>query len=280
MIRNTLSMFIGASALAAVSLFSLDAQAGGLDACGNIFIDAGANCELLFDGGCEAQCQPPAFTAACAAEGSIMCGGQCNVEADVACTTDCQGACELECEVDPATFDCRASCEGNCSADCSAQCNGSADRSECEASCQSTCSAECKGSCTLEPGEADCVAQCQSCCTGECRAEINMDCQIGCQSDLYVDCKASFEGGCEAQCSAPEGAIFCDGQFIEVSNIAACVAALSELLNTEISGEASASGSFSLGCAVVEDDGRDGALLGFGLLCLTALGLHRRRAGS
>jgi hypothetical protein len=276
MLRNTISLFIGASSLAAVCLFSLDAEAGALDACGDIFVEAGANCEVLTEGGCKVECEAPAFTAVCAAEGSIMCGGQCNVEADVGCTGSCQGSCEAQCEVDPGTFDCRGTCEGNCSADCSAQCDGSANRAECEGSCKATCSGECDASCTLEPGEADCVSQCMGCCTGECRAEINMDCQVGCQSDLYVECKADFKGSCDAQCETPSGAIFCDGQFIETSNIDNCVDALRDLLNASVEFEAEASGSASFSCAVTDAPKGGAALLGFALLCLA--GIARRRA--
>jgi MYXO-CTERM domain-containing protein len=277
LLRNTLSLIVGASSLAAMCLFSLDAKAGALDACGDIFVEAGANCEVLVEGGCKAECEPPAFTAVCAAEGTVSCEGECNVDADVECAASCQGSCEAECNVDPATFDCHGTCEGNCSADCSARCDGSADRAECEGSCQATCSGECDASCTLEPGQADCTAQCMGSCSGECRADINMNCQVDCQSDLYVECKADFQGSCEVQCENPSGAIFCDGQFIETSNIDTCVDALRDLLNANVEVHAEASGSASLSCAVEDEPARGGAaMLGFGLLCLA--GLARRRA--
>jgi hypothetical protein len=117
-------------------------------------------------------------------------------------------------------------------------------------------------------------------CSGECRADVNMDCQIDCQSDLYAECKVDFQGGCETQCESPSGAIFCDGQFIETSNIDNCVDALRDLLNASVEFEAEASGSASVSCAVTDEPagpaGRGaGALLGFGLLCLA--GLSRRR---
>lgn len=276
MIRNTISLIIGATSLAAACLFSFDANAGALDACGDIFVDAGANCEVLVEGGCKAECQPDAFTAVCASEGSLSCSGQCNVAADVGCTGTCQTSCEAECNVDPATFDCRGACEGNCSADCTAQCDASSNRAECEGSCKATCSAECDGSCTLEPGEADCTAQCMGSCNGECRADVNMDCQIGCQGDLYVECRVDFQDACEVQCESPSGAIFCEGQFIETSNIDNCVAALRDLLNASVHVEAEASGSASFTCAVTDEPDRGGAaLLGFGLLCVA--GIARRR---
>lgn len=279
--RNTLpflhglSFLTGAAALAAISLYSPNAEAGALDACGDIFVEAGANCEVLVEGGCTAKCEPVAFTASCAAEGSLSCKGECSVEADVECTASCQGSCEAECDIDPGTFDCRASCEGNCSSDCSASCAADGNSAECEASCKSTCGAECDASCTIEPGQADCMAQCQGCCSGECTAQINMDCQIGCQGDLYVECKADLQGGCETRCEAPEGAIFCDGQFVDVANVQSCANALRDLLDIEIEFEAEASASVS--CAVTDEPTRGGAaLLGFGLLCLAGMGLRRR----
>ena len=83
--RNTWSFLAGAAALTAVSSFSPLAHAGGLAACGDIFIDAGAACEVLVEGGCTAKCEPPAFTAACAVENTLQCGAECSVDADDAC---------------------------------------------------------------------------------------------------------------------------------------------------------------------------------------------------
>lgn len=267
----------GAAALATLASFSFEAHARGLDACGDIFVDAQANCEVLVEGGCEAACKPVAFNAACAVEGSLGCQGECNLDADVECTASCQGTCEAECNVDPGAFDCRAACEGNCSADCSSRCASSANRGECEASCEATCSLECDGACNIEPGQADCTAQCDASCSGECRAAVNMNCQIDCQADLYAECKAELEGGCTAQCSKPEGALFCDGQFIEVSNIDACIDALRDLLDIEVHFEASASASATLSCSVEDEPTQGGAaLLAFGLLCLASIAQRPR----
>ncbi len=271
-ITKALSFLSFSAALASTLLLAPVAEAGGLDACGDIFVDAGANCEVLVEGGCTAQCEPVAFTASCAAEGAIGCQGSCNVDANVDCTASCQGSCEADCNVDPGSFDCRATCEGNCSGDCSARCAGDSNSAECQASCESTCSLECGASCDINAPQADCVAQCQGCCGGECKADINVDCQISCQSDLYVECKADLQGGCEAQCQTPSGALFCDGQFIEVSNIDACANALRDLLNANVEFQAEGSASFS--CSVADEP--SGGVLGFGALCLLALGLRRR----
>lgn len=267
-----------AGALAAAVLLSPEAQAGGLDACGDVFVAGDAECEVLVEGGCKAECEPFAFNASCAAEGSLECSGGCNIEAEVECTGSCQASCEAECEVDPGAFDCRASCEGNCASNCQAQCAGSEDGAECRASCEATCSFECGAACDIDAPQADCVAQCEGCCGGECRAEINMGCQLDCQADFYVDCKADLQGGCEAQCEAPEGALFCDGQFIEVSASAFdnCVAALQDILDIDVSFEAEASASASLSCAVEDEPARGGAAwMGLGLICLAALRLRK-----
>jgi len=277
MLHKTMTILSGAAALVALSLYAPEASAGGLEACGNIFIDAEANCEVLIEGGCEAACKPAAFNASCAVEGTIGCSGECNIDADIECTTGCQGSCEAQCNVDPGSFDCRGACEGNCTGDCSARCQGSDNAGECVASCEATCSGECDASCTLSPGEADCMAQCNGCCAGECRASINMDCQISCQSDLYAECKLELEGGCDVQCSKPEGALFCDGQFIQVSNIKSCAEALRDLLDINVQFQAEASGSVSFSCSVDDAPIRGGgALLGFGLLCLAAVARRQR----
>jgi len=276
--RKTLSFLVGAVALSAASLYAPDARAGALDACGDIWVDAAASCEILVEGGCKAECTPPAFTAVCAVENTLSCSGSCDADVDVECTASCQGGCEAECNVDPGSFDCQASCEGSCSGDCSARCSADPDSAECEASCKATCSAECDASCDIDPGSVDCVAQCSACCDGECRADINMDCQIGCQGDLYADCKLGFQGGCETQCEAPEGALFCDGQFVEVtkSNLDGCVNALRDLLDIEVEFEAEGSASGSVRCSVGEEPTRGAAaLFGFGLLCLASI--RRRR---
>jgi MYXO-CTERM domain-containing protein len=62
-----------------------------------------------------------------------------------------------------------------------------------------------------------------------------MDCQISCQASGYVDCKADLQGGCEIACQSPDGALFCDGQYVDTGgNLQECIAALQALLNIEV----------------------------------------------
>ncbi len=283
---------VPASLLGALSL-TTPAHAG-IDACGDIHVEADAQCEVVVEGGCEVQCVPLQFTAACAAELYVSCEAECTGSASVECTGSCQGSCEADCDVDPGSFDCSATCTARCSADCDAACEADANGGRCKASCNATCSGECDVECSATPPSADCEAQCRGCCSGECNAEANIDCQVGCQTSGYVDCEARLEGGCTASCQQPEGALFCDGQYVDHGgNLEECVNALRALLDIEVSGyasagsrcedgscsaEAEAGGEASVGCAVAPSGPAGGNGLPAALLAgLGALAWARRK---
>lgn len=254
----------------------------GIEACGDIHVEANAECELRGGIECEAECTPVRLEAQCAANLEIGCRGQCNASAEVSCTTDCSGACLAECEVDPGAFDCQASCFADCRGSCEASC---AD-SECEASCEATCSGECDARCNVDLPEADCQAQCEACCSGSCTAEANIMCQIDCQAEGYAQCKADLEGGCKADCQTEKGALFCDGQYVDHGgNLEECVGALKALLDIDVSGYAEgecSNGSCygeaggSITCAV-DPVGPTRWAAVLGVLGLVAFGSARRR---
>ena len=267
------SVFVGVPLLLAPGL----AHAGLLDACGGVFLESDASCELLVEGGCVAECEPPSFTAMCAAEGTVSCDGQCNAQIEASCTTDCQASCQSDCEVDPVSFECGASCDSHCVSSCSGECSAASNRAECEASCEASCGAKCEASCEGTPPSASCSSMCEASCDGSCEAKANMDCQIDCQSDFYVDCKADLQGECEVQCERPEGALFCEGQFISVGNLQTCLDQLASSLDVEVEASAEASADASIACSVTDDPARGGAaLFGLGLFCLAATARRRR----
>jgi len=255
----------------------------GVEACGNIHVEANANCEVLVEGGCEAQCVPPRLEAACAAELTASCEGQCNELPSVECTGSCQADCDAQCIVDPGSIDCRARCEGSCEANCDAECGTD---SECHASCEANCSGSCESSCQVAPPEATCEARCEAACEGSCEANTNLDCQIDCQAEGYVECKARLEGGCETACTRPEGALFCDGQYVDHGgNLEECITALQARYGIEVEGyaegscqpgrcEGEAGGSVS--CSV----GRGGAgFIPFALMIALFGAVRRRTTG-
>lgn len=279
---------LGLASLTFGALLAAPATArAGIEACGDIHVEASAECEVMVEGGCEAQCEPFRMEAACAAELYAECQGQCEASASAECTGSCEADCQAQCEVDPGTFDCRASCEGDCQASCDGRC--SSDDSECRASCEAACSGECDARCEVEPPEASCDARCEASCEGSCQAQASLDCQIDCQAEGYVDCEARLQGGCEAECREPEGALFCDGQYVDHGgNLQECIDAL-ENLNITVEGSASgrcANGrcegeaSGSVGCVVAPSRGNPAGPLALSALVLLLTALGRRRPGA
>ncbi len=235
--------FAALAAIPALLLAPRVAHAG-LEACNNINVRANAQCKVETSGGCTAQCEPTRFEAACAGKLTGQCDGECTATADVQCKGSCEGSCVGQCQADPGEFDCRGNCTASCGADCEAQCSGSASGNtasgSCKAKCEANCGAKCDAQCTATPPSATCEGKCQASCEGSCRAKASAKCQIDCQAKLEGGCKAELEGGCKAKCQQPEGALFCDGQYVDTgNNLQACIDALKATLNIQVQGSAS-----------------------------------------
>ena len=204
-------LLVGAAFALAPQLLSGSAHAG-IEACNNIEISGSAQCEVVVEGGCVAKCTPVSFRAACSAELYASCDGSCKGSATVDCTASCKADCSAKCAVDPGKLDCRASCSANCGAKCDGYCGASANKAKCEASC-----------------------------SGSCDAQANFDCQVECQADGFAKCEADLQGGCEAQCTEPDGALFCDGQYIDARDqLRDCLNYLEGVLQIDVEGYASA----------------------------------------
>ncbi len=223
-----------AAALGTVLLSSSFAHADSLDSCGDFFFvdSASVDCEVIIEGGCVTACEPVAFQVQCASELTLECDGECDVDADVECTTSCEASCVTECE--GGNFDCNASCSGSCNADCSSRCAGSENSAQCEASCEASCDAECSASC--EGTGPSCESQCEGSCEGQCTAEVNAECQVECQAEGFSDCEAELQGGCETQCEEPEGALFCNDQFVDTDDFDACIAEIEASFDVTVTG--------------------------------------------
>jgi hypothetical protein len=259
------------------------AQAG-IEACGDVFIEAEAECELVLPGAdCEVQCTPISVQASCAARLTAECSGECDLDASIECTGTCQADCEAECIVDPGDFECSGSCQADCQGSCESTCDGDG---RCEASCEASCSASCEARCEGVPPSATCDARCEASCEGSCEAEANLDCQIECQVDGYAGCEVDVQGECEAACDVREGALFCDGQFIDHGdNLIECIDALRDLLDIRVEGyvngecddgscEGEAGGSISCGVGGRADGASALLLIG---LAVASASIRRRR---
>ena len=283
-------------ALAGLSLSAalLDAGRGRAHAqdladCGNIYVEASATCELdppSID--CDVACQPIHLEAACAGEAYLKCEGGCDANIDVGCSGKCEATCDAMCNADPGEFDCQAYCQADCSGSCQASCQSSANKSECEASCKGSCTGDCDASCRVRPPKVECKADCKASCTGSCHAKANVDCQVKCQSKFYVDCKARLTGGCQGQCTSQEGALFCEGNYVDTNNnLDSCVEALRQKLDVQVegysegmcangtcAGEAGGSASCS---ALPGTRGSPSAWLSLGLMAGVGIVFARRR---
>ena len=226
---------LSAAALALALVFAPKDAHAGIAACGNIDVKANANCKVEVKGGCNAQCTPVKFEAACSAKFQVKCDGRCNAEVKTECTAVCGGTCNATCNADPGKFDCKANCSADCEGECATRCQGNANGSECQASCKGSCSARCDASCSGTPPSASCQARCGACCSGSCKAKVNLDCNATCQAETYASCKGELSGGCKVQCEKPEGALFCDGNYVDTGgNLASCIDALKTLLNLRV----------------------------------------------
>lgn len=217
-------------ALGLFALFSAQLARAEDNPCGKFDFSNGIDCRIEVHGGCQSQCTPLHFEAACS--------GECSATANVSCTADCNASCNAECK--PAELNCEASC----GAECQSRCNAACEVGDCEASCDATCNADCGASCAGTG--PSCEAHCQASCDGACTAEANINCD--------VDCYADLQGGCEVQCEEPSGALFCNGQYVAAGDVDACIAYLEENWNAQV--DASARGEVTCdlnGCAGTGD---------------------------
>lgn len=259
--------------LAAGAMPGRAAAQSGLEACGNISLALQADCALEPPGlDCETQCTPVTVRQTCASKLQTICAPQCTQEVVETEVQVCRQSCITECQVDPGSFQCQASCDTRCGGACTTRCAASANRARCESACRATCSASCGAECRIVLPSASCESKCQPSCHAEVQAEVRLECQIACQEQKFEVCEDELIGGCQTDCRGRQGALFCDGQFVDSGdNLKQCIQALQ---NLNITVEGSASFNASGGCGLVSGQASGGwgalGLLGF-------LALLRRR---
>jgi len=292
--RNSFALGTLVASLFALPLLMSAPAHAGIAACGNIDVEAHGMCEVKVDG-CDVACTPVTVEAACAAQLQASCTGSCPKVPSVSCTGSCQADCETECDVTPAQFDCSASCKADATAHCDAQCASNAKQSECQASCKATFAADCDASCTGTPGTASCTAKCQGSCKGSCTAQTELQCQVDCQAQGYAQCKTKVKGGCDIDCADPQGALFCEGEYIDHNGtVNECINALKAALPTitvdaSAQGESSCSGNScmasgsaqaSANCSYAPSTGRTNTAGALAIMAALGAAFMRRRKAS
>jgi len=176
--------------------------------CGKFDFDKnGLGCEVRVSAGCEADCTSLNFTAGCE--------GGCTLAGSAACIGPCGQNCTNQCG--PAPLDCEQGCHDECEQPFIQDCQAKHSDRDCVGDAKASCTSYCTKKCAANT-DTSCSKVCETCCDGACTSQINMDCDISCYAKL--------EGGCKVQCQAPEGALFCNGQYVGATDVQSCINAL------------------------------------------------------
>lgn len=270
-----LSSSLFALSFASASLLSSGAEAAG--PCGNFAFDANGqlSCSIKVKAECTANCGVDKLTANCA--------GQCTAMASTTCSKDeCGVQCLKQCN--PELLDCFQGCHDECDAPTIALCKQKHPQEDCVKQGVAQCDIHCKNNCKVP--DSTCEEHCNNCCVGACQTQANFDCDFGCT----VEVKAH----CNAKCSAPTGGIFCNGQYVDASDVEACISYLAtQGVKVDVSARGSATATCdgdgcagvgdlkATGCAAAPTPGRYAAgglaTLGLALGALVAAGRRRAR---
>jgi MYXO-CTERM domain-containing protein len=282
-------------ALASGTFLAPERALAGIGACGNIHVEAEAQCEVVSPGvACEGMCTDLSVQAACSAQLAVDCRAECDQLPSAQCSGRCEAGCQAECtDLEPGRFDCGAACQADCSGQCEARCKADEDGAGCMARCEGSCSASCDASCEIELPEADCDAACEASCEGSCEVDANLDCQANCQGRGEARCEASIRGNCELDCRGEKGALFCDSRYVDHGgNLERCIDALNAAIDVEVEAhsegnascaggrcmaEGSANASIRSNCSTAPVGSAGQGLAGFGLAVI-AFALGRRRS--
>jgi hypothetical protein len=232
-----------------------------LGPCGFFDFSEGLSCKLETSGGCTAKCSPLQVTAACT-------GGCTASITQTNCTSNCGAQCIKECN--PAKLDCFVGCHAECDAPVEAQCTQKGGVKDCKVQAQAQCDMHCKDSCKVPP--SNCDEHCNSCCFGSCDTQANFDCDLA--------CTAKVQGGCDVACKKPEGAIFCNGQYVNATDAKACITYLATRkikVDTSASGSLSCTGTDCAGIGTVKgcSTGASANGYGYGMFAVLAMTLTR-----
>lgn len=107
------------------------------------------------------------------------------------------------------------------------------------------------------------MTNCTEACSGSCTAQATVDCQLSCQTEVIQECETEMVETCETECEDKGGAIFCDGQFVNASDVEACASELSAEIEIDIDIQASVDIDINGGdgddeCDAEADDCEDG----------------------
>ena len=199
-----------------------------LPSCGGVFVSGDANCQFVTRQDCSDHCEVVSVEQSCAAELYSSCETECTTDAGMTCTETCQPVCVEQCTGDPAPASSDDMCHRNRPADCDSKCAGAENGNRCHAACSHTWDRKCGDRCHHDDNAVSCSDKCVTACDGSCVSTSDTTCQINCQTNSFQSCETTTTERCHTECTNRGGAIFCDGQFLNASDLESCA---SELLD-------------------------------------------------
>jgi len=218
------SVFTASALLLGLSLLPSSAHAKALDQCGGVFLTADSKCEFKPVQDCMTTCATTSVEQACAQKTYTMCSASCTVSDVTTCTQSHTDTCTKECDTitTKSSHDvCTSECTDNCTTDAVGKGRFGGDMDRCHHGCQHDCDSDCD-SCSTTDQTTDCMTKCMSVVQNECKEEVNRDCVLSCQTDNYTACETDTVNTCTTTCHDKGGALFCDGQYIDASDLQAC----------------------------------------------------------
>ena len=206
------------------SLLPSTAHAKALDKCGSIFLSASSSCEFKPTQDCTSTCATTSVEQVCAQKTFSTCSANCTATDTTTCTQTHSQSCATECDTIAAKSShevCTSECSNNCTQGAVSKGNFGGDQDKCSRNCGHDCNSRCD-SCSTTDQSTDCTTKCMSVVQNECMEEVTRDCVLSCQTDNYTTCQTDTVNTCTTTCHDKGGAIFCDGQFIEASDLQAC----------------------------------------------------------
>jgi len=232
------------AALTGLCIFDAPVAQAELNACGGIFLSGDAACEYRPKEQCMTECMTVAVEHSCVAQIYNECETECTATASVECESTCTDSCVDNCTTTTTTSN-APTCQELCLADCDSAndagtCGKSKHKGPCSRCEQHNCAKRCEEKCGDDPQPkkvmtvTECMPTCTTACSASCTAKANTQCQTDCQERTYVQCETSMVEQCNTTCKQKGGAIFCDGQFINASNVNSCSDELETKINIEV----------------------------------------------
>ena len=205
-----------------------------LTECGGIYLRSDSKCEYRKQQECMTTCMPETVQTSCVAKVYKGCETSCTVSASTSCTTGCSASCTTDCQTQaatPAPKNCMGLCVSRCQDDCK---QGGAHGACCGHNCSARCEQECKNMPEPVAQPAQCGTTCTNACSGSCTAQANTECQITCQDQMYTECQTEEVQVCQTTCMDGDGAIFCDGQYVDAEDRPSCASQLKTELKIDV----------------------------------------------